>query len=273
MYMRLKDGKQKVLTLSYDDGYIFDKRLIGIFDKYGLLATFNISTGRYYPEDGEEKDFRIMKLSEAKELYLNSGHEIALHTYSHPILTCLKTEQIINEILEDRRFAEKEFKRRITGLAYSYNTYNETVFKVARNCGISYSRGRDTESFWLPENWFEFNPTCHHDNPRLFEFAESFLKENPGFGNWMFFVWGHSHELEKNNNWDRIEKFAEFVGGKDDIWYATNIEIFEYVENWNRLIISADGKKVYNPTVAPLWIEEKGKIFKIEAGEVKYFQE
>ena len=54
---------------------------------------------------------------------------------------------------------------------------------------------------------------------------------------------------------------------------ATNIEIFEYVENWNRLIISADGKKVYNPTVAPLWIEEKGKIFKIEAGEVKYFQE
>lgn len=271
MYMRFKDGKQKVLTLSYDDGYVFDKRLIDIFDKNGLLATFNISTGRYYPEDGEAKDFRIMKLSEAKELYLNSKHEIALHTYSHPVLTYLKSEQIINEILEDRIFAEKEFNRRITGLAYSYGACNETVFKIAESCGISYSRGKDTEDFSLPENRYEFNPTCHHDNPRLFEFAEEFVNGNPRFWNWLFFVWGHSHELEKNNNWDRMEKFAEFVGGKEDIWYATNIEIVEYIESWNRLIISADGKKVYNPTAVAVWVEEKGNIYKIEAGETLYF--
>ena len=268
MYMRLKEGKQKVLTLSYDDGYVYDRRLIDIFDKYGLSATFNISSGRFYPENGEEKDYRIMKLTEAKELYSNSGHEIALHTKSHKVLTYLKSEQVVNEIMEDRLFAEKEFKRRITGLAYPYGAYNENILKIAEACGIDYSRGKkDTENFSFPENWFEFNPTCHHDNPRLFELAGRFVNGAPKFWNWLFFVWGHSSELEKNNNWDRIEKFSELVGRKDDIWYATNIEIFDYVESWNRLVISADSKNVYNPTSTIVWIEEEEKIYKINPGE------
>lgn len=272
MYMRFKDGKQKVLTLSYDDGYIFDRRLIDIFDKYGLKATFNISSGRYYAENGENSDCRIMKLTEAKKLYADTPHEIALHTYSHKALTYLKSEQIVNEILEDRLFAEREFKRRITGLAYPYGASNETVFAVSEKCGISYSRGKDTEDFSFPQNWYEFNPTCHHDDPKLFELAENFVNGDPGFWNWLFFVWGHSRELEQNNNWDRMERFAEFVGGKNDIWYATNIEIFEYIESWNRLVVSADGKKVYNPTVTTLWTTENGTLFKINAGETVYFK-
>lgn len=271
MYIRFKDGKQKVLTLSYDDGYIYDRRLIDIFDKYGLLATFNISSGRYYPENGREDGCRIMKLSEAKKLYLNSKHEIALHTFSHCALTYLKSGQVINEISEDRRFAENEFKRRITGLAYPYGAYDETVLKIAEVCGISYSRGKETRNFSFPENLLEFNPTCHHNDPQLFEFAEHFVNGDPRHWNWMFFVWGHSRELEENNDWERMEKFSEFVGRREDIWYATNIEIYEYIESWNRLIVSADGKKAYNPTAGPVWVEEKGRIFKIDSGETVYF--
>ena len=45
----------------------------------------------------------------------------------------------------------------------------------------------------------------------------------------MFYLWGHSYEFDENDNRDVIEKFAEFVGGRDDIWYATNIEIYDYV--------------------------------------------
>ena len=35
MQMRLKDGKSKVLTLSYDDGVVHDIRLMEIMDRYG----------------------------------------------------------------------------------------------------------------------------------------------------------------------------------------------------------------------------------------------
>lgn len=269
MYMRFQDGKRKVLTFSYDDGTIFDKRLSEIFDKYGLLGTFNISAGRYHPEEGEDLKERKLKLSEAKELYLNSKHEIALHSYSHPVLTDLKSSDVVREILEDRMEAEKTYQRRITGFAYPYGNTNEEVIKAVKRCGISYARNTvSTEDFWISENLLDFNPTCHHDNPRLFELAEKFVNEKPYLGNWLFYVWGHSVEFERNNNWDRIERFAEYVGRKEDIWYTTNIEIIEYIENYNRLIISADGKKAYNPTVMPLWAEENGEIIKINPGEI-----
>ena len=45
-----------------------------------------------------------------------------------------------------------------------------------------------------------------------------------------------------------METFCEYVGGKEDVWYATNMEIYEYVEAYGRLKISANGSLVYNPT-------------------------
>ena len=37
-------GKMKAITFSYDDGVTQDKRLVDIFNKYGLKATFNINS-------------------------------------------------------------------------------------------------------------------------------------------------------------------------------------------------------------------------------------
>ena len=63
MYMKLKDGKSKVLTLSYDDGVVQDIRLIEILNKYGIKATFNINTGLYLSEEATREKFygRIRK--------------------------------------------------------------------------------------------------------------------------------------------------------------------------------------------------------------------
>ena len=36
------NGKNKAITFSYDDGVMQDIRLIEIFNKYNLKATFNI---------------------------------------------------------------------------------------------------------------------------------------------------------------------------------------------------------------------------------------
>ena len=40
----MMQGKRKFLTLSYDDGVTQDKRLVKIFNRYGLKATFNINS-------------------------------------------------------------------------------------------------------------------------------------------------------------------------------------------------------------------------------------
>ena len=85
--MRFPYGKSKALTLSYDDGVAQDIRLIEIMKKHGLKGTFNINSGAYVAEDKVREKFRgRMKRSEAMALYTDSGHEIAVHTYTHPFL-------------------------------------------------------------------------------------------------------------------------------------------------------------------------------------------
>ena len=45
IYKCFPGGKFKVLTLSYDDGKLEDKRLVDIFNKNGIRATFNVNSG------------------------------------------------------------------------------------------------------------------------------------------------------------------------------------------------------------------------------------
>ena len=37
--------KKKALTFSYDDGQIYDRRLVEIFNRYGLKGTFHLNSG------------------------------------------------------------------------------------------------------------------------------------------------------------------------------------------------------------------------------------
>lgn len=284
MYMKLKDGKSKVLTFSYDDGVIQDIRLIEILNKHGLKGTFNINTGRYLPEDTErdkpydeiarDLTLRRMRLSEAQKLYVNSGHEVAVHGYDHLFLTQSSNNEIFYEILEDRKNIQKQYKTMARGMAYSMGRFDDRVNEVLRQCGICYSRStKSTESLEFPKEWLPLHPTCSTHNPRLMELAERFVEKEPRHrcDNWMFYVWGHAYEFDEHNSWDIIEKFAEYIGGRDDtIWYATNIEIYDYVQAYNSLQISADKSFVHNPTATDVWFIENNKTYCVRGGETLF---
>ena len=270
MYMKLRDGKSKVLTLSYDDGVVEDIRLIKIMDKYGLKGTFNINTGLYFPENEEREEYLgRMKLSEALELYKDSVHEVAVHSYTHPYLEQLSSQEVLTEILKDRENIEKQYGTITRGMAYPCATFNDNVIECLEKCGICYSRtGKSTENFNFPQNWLVLNPTCHHMNGKLMQLAKRFIEEKPHLhNNWMFYLWGHSYEFRVDNNWEVIEEFAEYMGGRDEIWYATNIEIYDYVKAYERLRVSVDKSIVHNPSDIDVWFVEKGKTYMIKAGE------
>lgn len=269
-YMKFKGGKSRALTFSYDDATVQDIRLMEIFNRYGLKATFNINTGCYLPEDAvrEKYDGRL-KFSEAKELYTNCGHEIAVHSLTHPTLSMLTGPEIIYEIIEDRKNIENTFGTITRGMAYPNGPYNERVIEAARECGIVYARTINaTENFKLPENWLELHPTCHHRHPKLMEFADKFLEEPDNSSTLrLFFVWGHSFNFDREDNWEVIEEFGKKVGGRDNVWYATNIEIYEYVEAYKSLRRSVDGKTIYNPTQIEVWALDKNGLYSIKPGE------
>ena len=270
MKMRLKDGKTKVLTLSYDDGVVQDIRLSEILNRHGIKCTFNINSGMYLAEEKEREVFRgRLKRSEALALYADSGHEVAVHAYTHPFLERLDSTEIIYEITEDRKDIESIYGTIARGMAYPYGTYNASVIDVLKHCGIVYSRTvKSTEKFGFPENWLELHPTCHHNNPRLMELAKRFVEVPSKYGNAeMFYLWGHSFEFDTNDNWDVIERFAEYAGGHDHIWYATNIEIYDYVKAYEALQTSYDKRTVHNPSAIDVWFEHRGKMYCVKAGE------
>ena len=67
------------------------------------------------------------------------------------------------------------------------------------------------------------------------------------------YVQDHRHEFDDDNNWNVIEEFCALVGGKEDIWYATNIEIIDYLQAAKNLRFSSDHHNVNNPQCPSAW--------------------
>lgn len=269
--IRFPEGKCKAVTLSYDDGRMEDKHLIEIMNKYGIKGTFNISTGMLAAEDAIDGK-GVASRRQALEIYPESGHEIAAHGYIHSHLGRQPRDRVTDEILHDRKELERMFDVDVRGMAYPYGEYNDTVIECLKACGIVYARTtKATAGFALPQNWLELHPTCHHNDERLFDLAESFVSYDYGKDETeevsMFYLWGHSYELENDNNWDRMEKFCEYIGGRDDIWYATNIEIYDYMQAAKQLRFNLAKTAAYNPTCTDIWFCAEGKPYKVPAGE------
>ncbi len=266
--MLFPGGKKKALTLSYDDGVQQDAKLMEILDRHGLKCTFNINTGLLAPEGTKYPTGQVhrrMTAREAKELYLDSGHEVAVHTLTHPWLERLPAPVVLQEVLEDRRRIEAMFGGVVRGMAYPFGTYNDQVVEILKAAGFAYARTTiSTNSFAIPEDWLRLPATCHHISPRLMELADRFISEqNCG----LFYLWGHSYEFEQNNDWHVIEEFSAKMGGRPDIWYATNIEVYHYVEAYRNLQTDTECTLAQNLSSADVWIQVDGDPVQIPAGQ------
>lgn len=270
LFMRFPGSKAKALTLSYDDGVEQDIRLISILNKHGIKCTFNINSGLFSPEGTVFDKGQIhRRLSEKGiiELYKYSGHEVAVHGLTHPFLEQLPSNIAAYEVIQDRKNLECLFDTIIRGMAYPFGTFSDEVVAVLKSAGIVYSRTvMATEDFKLPTDWFRLSATCHHKNPKLNALTDRFVTQSPKSAPWLFYLWGHSYEFEADDNWDVIEDFTEKIGGREDIWYATNIEIYDYIEAYNRLIFSVDASMVHNPSAITLFFEYDNRAYEINPG-------
>jgi len=253
-YTCYPEGKHKVLTMSYDDGNIEDRRLVEIFNKYGIKGTFHLNSGLESDNlDDPSADHRYLPISEYKELY--KGHEVSCHTYHHPMISRTPMEHIADQILEDKKALEAAVGYPIRGMSYPYGALNDEIVNLLPSLGIKYSRTVwSTEEFYPENDFLRWKPTCHHDSD-LIKLGRKFLDLPYNLNLWMMYVWGHSYEFRVHDNWDLIEDFCKMMSGQDDIWYATNIEIVEYMEAAKALCFTAIGDKVYNPSATSVWLD------------------
>ena len=259
IYTCFPGGKHKVLTMSYDDGKHEDRRLVALFNQYGIKGTFNVNSGL------EGDPVRIPQ-AEYRELY--KGHEVACHTVSHPTIGRCPLELVAQEVIEDRKKLESIMGYPVRGLAYPNGSESPEIRAMLPALGIRYGRVvGNTDGFAMPEDFLQWKATCHH-NHNLLEFGQQFIDLHKKQYLYMMYVWGHSYEFTNNNNWEVMEDFCKLVGGKDDIWYATNIEIVDYNEAFDRLQMFADNEYIYNPSACSVWVAVNNKhIVEIPGGE------
>lgn len=267
-HMRFPEGRDKALTFSYDDNVIQNSRLVEILNRHGMKGTFNLNSGLFTNE--VNAGGRTMPVDEITALFADGRHEVAVHGLTHPFLEALSPVMCTYEVLQDRLNLEQRFGRVVRGMAYPMGTYNDQVVECLKACGILYARTTvSTEKFTLPADWLRLPATCHHNNPRLMELAEKFV--SPGrhhYPSKLFYLWGHTYEFDDHDNWNVIEEFCDFMAGREqEIWYATNGEIFAYMEDYNRLIFSVDGSMVQNPTSRTLWFSVDGQTYSVAPGE------
>lgn len=272
-FLRFPEGKFKAVTVSYDDGTRSDLRLAEMIDKYGMRATFNICSTSVGRENNLSKD-ELLDL-------ISRGHEIANHGANHLALGISSHLDGIRDVLDCRLGLEGLLDRNITGFAYPDTMRNisgenyESIRSYLKALGISYARlaGKDNDLFSLPEDFHAWMPTAHHNNPDLFEYIDKFLaldeeklyraSRHPR----LFYLWGHSSEFENAGNWDRLEKIAQKLSGKSNIWYATNMQIYEYVRAYESLVFRADNSAVYNPSLITVCFNADGKNYTVRSGE------
>lgn len=226
------NGKKKAITFSFDDGVTQDKKLIEILNRYGLKATFNINSGFFGGKNELIRNgvsVRHDKIEKEEIPVVYAGHEIAVHTKTHPFLPKLPDNEVIAQVQEDHETLSDLIGYKIAGMAYPCGGQNhdKRVERLIReHTPCRYARTIEaTGEFSFPHDPYAWNPTVYFiDTDLMFERGKRFLSlesSEPA----LFYIWGHAYELDAWNFWDRFEEFCQMISGKDDIFYGTNREI------------------------------------------------
>ena len=269
--MLFEGGKRKALTFSYDDGTIYDKKLVSLLKKYDMKATFNLNSGLLGQKEhrminGINTDFSQIEPWEVKTVY--ADQEVASHTVNHSSIVGLSQNMGAAEVLKNKQKLEELTGRPVRGFAYPYGSYNELAEEILSACGIEYARTADSSNdFDIPQDFLEWHPTCHHDAPELLKLAENFCN-NDSLQPQLFCIWGRSYEFAQKDNWQVLEEFMKYVSDyREKIWFATSIEIVDYVKAFRELRRSSDGRILQNPTEMTLWFEMDREIHCIHGNE------
>ena len=217
------NGKKKAITFSFDDGVTQDVRLIEILNKYGLKATFNLNSSLFglpgeLDINGRKVNHTKIKAKDVRKTY--EGHEIAVHTLTHPRLPTLDDDTVAYQVESDRRALSALAGYEVVGMAYPCGGVNN------ERTGVKYSRTiTSTGSFAPQENLHRFNPTVYYIAPELDKTVDDFLALETDTPK-LLYIWGHSYEMDADLiTWEHFEEICRRLSGKSDVFYGTNKEV------------------------------------------------
>lgn len=273
--MLFPEGRTKALILSYDDGTIYDRKLVNLMNQYHLIGTFHLNSNKL----GSDNHFNYLNKEEIKTLYL--GHEVSVHSANHPNLPSQSKIDVISEIIEDRKELERLVGYPVRGMAYPFGNTDDDVIKAMDGLGIEYARTvGDTYTFEIPKDFLRWHPTMHQFAKAFWEAnqpekdAQEMARFNKVITDFIetkelavLDIWGHSWEMGTDENkWKETEKFFKLLSNNSTIYYSTQIALVDYIKAFQNLRFSVNKKLVTNGSSLDIYLKKETITYKIPAG-------
>jgi peptidoglycan-N-acetylglucosamine deacetylase len=225
-----------LVTTSWDDGHILDRKLAGLLDDYGLRGTFYVA-----PRNIELPPWDRLR---SRDLQALARHfEIGGHTSTHLRLTTLPDAAARREIVEGKDDLEQVIGASLRSFCYPGGQYRRRHSAMVREAGFDLARtARRGVTGRSPR--YETHTTVHAyrhlvDGPAALRLAGGNLSNaRQMFWNWdvfamtmfdqvltgggIFHLWGHSWEIEQNDDWQRLERVMRYIGNRPDVKYVDN---------------------------------------------------
>lgn len=256
-------GKAKAFNISYDDGVLQDVRFIGLMNKYGLKGTFNLNSGLMETEFAwtHPNGMTVKRLPTTVVAELYKNHEVASHTLTHPYLSSLTEEQILEEMAKDKENLERLTGKPVLGFGGPFHHWGPEVVACVQRCSFEYGRNAEERYCYAPpEDDYCWSAGTYHVMPGFRDFVEGFFHTDEELA--LCQIVGHTYDLDVENMWDYMESVLKRVAEDPRIASMTNLELVRYLKAMRSAVITGD--EIKNPSHLPLWFEKDGEVICVE---------
>lgn len=214
-----------VLTTSWDDGHPLDERVAELLTKYNLAGTF------YIPFENSR---RVMTSSAIRSLA--DRFEVGAHTVHHVDLTEVSSEMAEAEIFQSKSKLEDLTGRPCEAFCFPKGHFRANHVRMVQRAGYRCARTVELLSVGFPRlvSGVHLIPTTVQATPHsLLAYCRNSVKRSAfrnlarfalyaRTANWLeisrrllrlvavqggvFHLWGHSWEIEENQQWQQLEE-------------------------------------------------------------------
>lgn len=237
-----------LVTTSWDDGHPLDLRIADLLSRYGVTGTF------YIP-----RDVRWPTMTAGQIRELASRFEVGAHTLDHTPLDRAPGEEALDQLSGSREWIEDVTGKPCRAFCFPQGRYRREQLPLVREAGylavrtielLSTDWPRRVEGLALIPTTvqaYPHSPLAYARNAlkrrsvrNLFraralfcgrdwrELAVNLLERTLAEGG-VFHLWGHSWEIEQEQEWDQLEELLALVAAnKDKVTCLANAELESY---------------------------------------------
>jgi len=244
-------GARMAAVLSWDDGIPQDKRAAELMHRHGWRASFFFN--HHSPMVGRWKELEDL------------GMEVGSHSWSHPFYPLQSPRRCRDESVMMRKFLESKVNHPVISFAYPFN-YGPAFdaagdYVVRAQQDAAYLSGRSTMVGPLALDALGDPLAMRTDGhflmgPEKIEAAwQAASRKNFG----IFYIWGHTYEIVKEEDWKSFEDLLRKYGGRPEAWYASqgDLMVWKLLREETRVTATGDATQmritIDAPEIHPWW--------------------